>query len=118
MADRPATQVAAGFVGEHRAMKRETTNAKGSVSAYRAGREDAMPNQPVRQRPHLLWATDLIEERISAAEEAGRARRSSTAPRHAPGAGVATVVAVFEDAVNRGGGGLQAAVVVPFEPRG
>jgi hypothetical protein len=41
------------------AAERETTNAKGSLTAYQAGRADAMRNQPVRER------TDLGTERGS-----------------------------------------------------
>ncbi|MEW1644316.1 MULTISPECIES: mechanosensitive ion channel family protein [unclassified Streptomyces] len=35
------------------AAERETTNAKGSLTAYQSGREDAMTNQPVRERTDL-----------------------------------------------------------------
>jgi hypothetical protein len=35
------------------AAERETTNAKGSLTAYQAGREDAMGNQPVRERTDM-----------------------------------------------------------------
>ncbi|MFJ5305339.1 hypothetical protein [Streptomyces sp. NPDC088350] len=33
--------------------ERETTHAKGSLTAYQAGREDAMTNQPVRERTDM-----------------------------------------------------------------
>ncbi|MFF6989580.1 hypothetical protein [Streptomyces sp. NPDC010273] len=39
------------------AAERETTNAKGSLTAYQSGREDAMTNQPVRERTDL--GTDM-----------------------------------------------------------
>ncbi|WP_369029235.1 MULTISPECIES: mechanosensitive ion channel family protein [Streptomyces] len=40
-------------------VERETVNAKGSVSAYQAGREDALANQPVRERTDLPRTTDM-----------------------------------------------------------
>ncbi|MDV7220643.1 mechanosensitive ion channel family protein [Streptomyces prunicolor] len=39
------------------AAERETTNAKGSLTAYQAGRDDAMANQPVRERTDM--GTDM-----------------------------------------------------------
>ncbi|MEV0910145.1 mechanosensitive ion channel family protein [Streptomyces hokutonensis] len=39
------------------AAERETTNAKGSLTAYQAGRADAMGNQPVRERTDM--GTDM-----------------------------------------------------------
>ncbi|MFI6336015.1 hypothetical protein [Streptomyces sp. NPDC050535] len=38
--------------------ERETMNAKGSMSAYQAGRQDAMSNQPVQERTDMPGTTD------------------------------------------------------------
>ena len=39
--------------------ERETMNAKGSMSAYQAGRQDAMANQPVQERTDMPRGTDM-----------------------------------------------------------
>ncbi|MCX5559173.1 hypothetical protein [Streptomyces sp. NBC_00038] len=39
--------------------ERETANAKGSMSAYQAGRQDAMSNQPVQERTDMPRTTDM-----------------------------------------------------------
>ena len=39
------------------AAERETTNARGSLTAYQSGRQDAMTNQPVRERTDM--GTDM-----------------------------------------------------------
>jgi hypothetical protein len=41
------------------AAERETTNAKGSLTAYQSGRADAMTNQPVRERTDLPGPSDM-----------------------------------------------------------